>query len=174
MWRLYNKRLLKLIAIKTTVSFITVNGVHQCWNFSPSLHKYFTNNSTITPWRPFQSNFRFKFFFLNANNRQKTVKYLLSNSPTCMIQKNNINWYDFIINFLRKHRSNNDNPFTPENLIEVLKEYKNKISLIIYVHRPETPNNYESLVEIGILTLDVTKLLLSNRKANDNELIRKI
>ena len=91
-----------------------------------------------------------------------------------MIQENNINFYDSIINFLRKHRSNNDNPLTPENQIEVLKEYKNQISAIINVHRLETLNNYESLVEIGILTLDVTKQLLSNRKANDKELIRKI
>ena len=52
-----------------------------------------------------------------------------------MIEKNFIIWHDVINNSLSKHRSNNDNPLTPENLIKLLKEYKNKISAIIYVHR---------------------------------------
>ena len=81
-----------------------------------------------------------------------------------MIVKNIIIW----------HRSNNDNPLTPELLIEVLKEYKNKISAIIYVHRQKTSNVYGRLVETGILTLDVIKHLISKRKANDKEIIRKL
>ena len=112
-------------------------------------------------------------FSLNANNRQKTVQYLLSNSPKCMIEKNFIIWHDVIINSLSKHRSNNDNPLTPESLIKILKEYKNKILAIIYVHRQNTPNIYGSLVETGILTINVTKHLISKRKASNKELIRK-
>ena len=79
-------------------------------------------------------------FNLNANNRQKTVQYLLSNFPKCMIEKNFIIWHNVISNSLSKHRSNNDNPLTRESLIKFLKEYKNKISTIIYVHRQNTPN----------------------------------
>ena len=52
-----------------------------------------------------------------------------------MIEKNVIIWHDVINDSLSKHRSNNDNPFTPESLIEILKEYKNKISAIVYIHR---------------------------------------
>ena len=81
-------------------------------------------------------------FNLNANNRQKTVQYLLSNSPKCMIEKKFIIWHDVKSNSLSKHRSNNDNPLTPESLIKILEEYKNKISAIIYVHRQNTPNIY--------------------------------
>ena len=58
-------------------------------------------------------------FSLIANNRQKTVKYLLSNSLKCMIQKVCITWHDVINNSLSKHRSNNDNSLTPEKSIEV-------------------------------------------------------
>ena len=112
-------------------------------------------------------------FNLNANNRQKTAHYLLSNSPKCMIEKNFLTWHDVINNSLSKHRSNNDNPLTPENLIKVLKEYKNKISAIIYVHRQNTPNIYGCLVETGILTINVTKHLKSKIKASNKELIRK-
>ena len=65
-------------------------------------------------------------FNLNANNRQKTVQYHLSNSAKCMIEKNFIIWHDVINNSLSKHRSNNNNPLTPESLIEILKEYKTK------------------------------------------------
>ena len=41
-----------------------------------------------------------------------------------MIEKNFIVWHDVINNSLSKHRSNNDNPLTPESLIKILKEYK--------------------------------------------------
>ena len=75
---------------------------------------------------------------------------------------------------MSKHRSNNDNPLTPESLIKILEEYKNKISAIIYVHRQNTPNIYGRLVETRILTIKVTKHLISKRKASNKELIRKL
>ena len=37
-------------------------------------------------------------FNLNANNRQKTVQYLLSNSPKCMVERKFIIWHDVINN----------------------------------------------------------------------------
>ena len=113
-------------------------------------------------------------FNLNANNRQKTVQYLLSNSPKYMVERKFIIWHDVINNSLSKHRSNTDNPLTPESLIKILEEYKNKISAIIYVHRQNTPNNYGRLVETGIITINVTKHLISKRKASNKELIRKL
>ena len=113
-------------------------------------------------------------FNLNANNRQKTVQYVLSNSPKCMIEKIFIIWHDVINNSMSKHRSNNDNPLTPESLIKILEDYKNKISAIIYVHRQNTPNIYGLLVETGILTINVTKHLISKIKASDKELIPKL
>ena len=91
-----------------------------------------------------------------------------------MIEKNFIIWHDVINNSLSKHRSNNDNPLTPESLIKILKEYKNKISAIIYVHRQNTPNIYGRLVETGKLTINVTKHLISKRKASNKELICKL
>ena len=81
-----------------------------------------------------------------------------------MIEKNFIIWHNVKSNSLSKHRSNNDYPLTPESLIEILKEYKNKISAIIYVHRQNNPNIYGSLVETGILTINVTKHLISKKK----------
>ena len=37
-----------------------------------------------------------------------------------------------------------------------------------------TPNAYGRLFETGILTIDVTKHLISKRKANDEDLLRKL
>ena len=91
-----------------------------------------------------------------------------------MIEKNFLIWHDVINNSSSKHRSNNDSPLTPESLIKILKEFKNKISAIIYVHRQNTPNIYGRLVETGILTINVTKHLISKRKAINKELIRKL
>ena len=42
------------------------------------------------------------------------------------------------------------------------------------MHRQNTPNIYGRLVETVILTIDVTKHLISKRKAKNKELIRKI
>ena len=75
---------------------------------------------------------------------------------------------------MSKHRSNSDNPLTPESLIKILEDYKNKISAIVYVHRQNTPNIYGRLVETGILTINVTKHLISKKKASNKELIRKL
>ena len=91
-----------------------------------------------------------------------------------MIEKNFLFLHDVINNSSSKHRSNNGNPLTPESLIKILKEFKNKISAIIYVHRQNTPNIYGRLVETGILTINVTKHLISKRKAINKELIRKL
>ena len=53
-----------------------------------------------------------------------------------------------ISNSSSKHRSNNDNLLTPESLVEVLKEYKNKISAFFHVNcRQKTPNVYGRLVK---------------------------
>ena len=81
-------------------------------------------------------------------------------------------WDDVISNSLSEHRSNNDKPFTSESLIEILQEFKNKISASIYVHRQMTPNVYGCLVETEILTIDLSKHVTSKRKANDKELVR--
>ena len=87
-------------------------------------------------------------FNLNANNRDCSTSF--RQFPKMHDSKNFIIWHDDINNSLSKHRSNNDNPLTPESLIKILEEYKNKISAIIYVHRQNTPNIYRRLVETGI------------------------
>ena len=46
-------------------------------------------------------------FNWNANNRQKTVQYLLSKSSKHMIEENIIIWHDVINNLSSKQRSNN-------------------------------------------------------------------
>ena len=148
------------------VFIIAVSSLHHSVNTLPlTLQKRLDDTFKAVPGLSFN---------LNANNRQKTVQNLLSNSPKCMIEKNFIIWHDVINNSLSKHRSNNDNPLTPESLVKILEEYKNKISAIIFVHRENTPNIYGRLVETGILTINVTKHLISKRKASNKELIRKL
>ena len=148
------------------VFILAVSFFHHSVNTLPlTLQKGFDDTFKAVPGLSFN---------LNLNNRQKTVQYLLSNSPKSVIEKNLIVGHNFIIHSLSKHRSNSNNPLTPESLLENLKKYKNKISAIIYVHRQNTPNVYGHLVETGILTLDVTKHLVSKRKANDKDLLRKL
>ena len=127
-----------------------------------SLH-HFVNTLPLTLQKRLDDTFKAVpglSFNLNANNRQKTVQYLLSNYSKCMIEKIFIIWHDVINISMSKHRSNNDNPLTPESLIKIIEEYKNKISAIIYVHRQNNTNIYGRLVETGILTIIVTKHLI--------------
>ena len=148
------------------VFFIAASSLRHSVNTLPlNLQKHLDDTFKAVPGLSFN---------LNANNRQKTVQNLLSNSPKCMIEKNLLIWHEVINNSLSKQRSNNDNPLTPESVIEILKEYKNKISAIIYVHRQNTPNIYGRLVETGVLTINLTKHLISKRKASNKELIRKL
>ena len=132
--------------------------------FAPNSLHHSVNTLTLTLQKRLDDTFKAVpglSYNLNANNRQKTVQYLISNFPNFMIEKNFIIWHDVINNSLSKHRSNNGNPLTPESLIIILKEYKNKTSAIIYVHRRNTPNIYGRLVETGILTINVIKHSIS-------------
>ena len=79
-------------------------------------------------------------FNLNAKNRQKTVQNLLSKSTKKMKEKNFINWHDVINSSLSKHRSNNDNPLTPESLIEILRIQRQNISY--YLRAPSKHPQY--------------------------------
>ena len=100
------------------VFIIAASSLHHSVNILPlNLQKHLDDTFKAVPGLSFN---------LNANNRQKTVQNLFSNSPKCMIEKNLLIWHDVINNSLSKHRSNNDNPLTPESVIEILKEYKTK------------------------------------------------
>ena len=53
-----------------------------------------------------------------------------------MIEKNFIIWHDIINNSLSKHRSNNDNPLTPEKLRN--KKFENHSTLL-----PQSVRTYQ-------------------------------
>ena len=92
------------------VFILAVSFLHHSVNTLPlTLQKRFDDTFKAVPGLSFN---------LNANNRQKTVQCLLSNSPKCMIEKNLIIGHDFMFHSLSKHRSNSNNPLTPESLLE--------------------------------------------------------
>ena len=73
-------------------------------------------------------------------------------------------WHDLINNTLSPHRSNGNKASSVDELLNILSQYKDKISAIVYTKRGGVPNVLKSLFLSKILIIDVEKYLLSPRK----------
>ena len=79
-------------------------------------------------------------------------------------------WHDAINNSVSKHRSNNNNPLSPQQLCDILVEYSDCLLAIVYARRRGTPNLLSDLLAVakrtGIFVIEAKKLL-SPRKQRD-------
>ena len=67
-------------------------------------------------------------------------------------------------NSLSRHRSNNNKPLTPSQLIEVLEEYQERIEAIVYYPIEGTPDIYNQLKRSTLVTINLVKVIVSRRK----------
>ena len=81
-------------------------------------------------------------------------------------------WHDVVNNSLSRHRSNNNKPLTPSQLIAVLKEYQERIEAIVYCPRDGTPDIYDQLKRSTLVTIHIVKDLVSKRKQKDPSLLK--
>ena len=79
-------------------------------------------------------------------------------------------WHDVLNNSLSRHRSNNNKPLTPSQLIAVLEEYQERIEAIVYCPREGTPDIYDQLKRSTLVTIHIVKDLVSKRKQKDSSL----
>ena len=104
----------------------------------------------------------------NAENVRKTCQYQLDHY---LFSRNDIViWHDAVNNSISRHRTNNFNALTPNQLKKILLNYKFNIHAIVYCKRVGTEDNYSKLKESGILVIKIVTDLISRRKQNVTEL----
>ena len=86
----------------------------------------------------------------NAVKVRKTAQFQLSHF--FRDKKRLVIWHDVVSNSLSRHRSNNNKPLTPSQLIAVLEEYQERIEAIVYCPREGTPDIYEQLKRSTLVT----------------------
>ena len=75
-------------------------------------------------------------------------------------------WQDLINNPLSRHRSNNCNACSGQQLLHILARHRHRIAAIVYIQREKTPYVFRQLCSPGILILPVGKLLSPKKRRN--------
>ena len=107
----------------------------------------------------------------NAVNVRKTCQYQLDHY--LLNRTDIVIWHDAVNNSISRHRSNNFNALTPNQLKKILLNYKRNIYAIVYCKRVGTKDIYSKLKESGILVINIVTDLISRRKQNLTELGQK-
>ena len=107
----------------------------------------------------------------NAVKVQKTAQFQLSHF--FRVKKRLVILHDVVNNSLSRHRSNNNKPLTPSQLIEVLVKYQERIEAIVYCPREGTPEFYDQLKRSTLVTIHIVKGIVSKPKQKDPSLLRE-
>ena len=102
----------------------------------------------------------------NAKNSLKVLQNLL-NRGILSRSRDLIIWHDIINNSISAHRSNNNEPCTTSQLIEILSQWQARIKAIVYCQRSGTVNIRKKLFGTGIVIIDAKTKLISHRKQKD-------
>ena len=86
---------------------------------------------------------------------RKTAQFQLS--QFFRDKKRLVIWHDVVNNSLSRHRSNNNKPLTPSQLIAVLEEYQERIEAISYCPREGTPDTYDQLKRSTLITIHIVR-----------------
>ena len=110
-------------------------------------------------------------FNARTPERSKLLQNLL-NVGGCLCKKNNlVNWHDVINNTMTPFKQTKACP-VPE-LIDILLQYKDRITAIVYVKRVGAPLCLENLRSTGIVLIDAFKQLISHRNRKNHNLIHE-
>ena len=82
-------------------------------------------------------------------------------------------WHDVVNNSLSRHRSNNNKPFTPLQLIAVLEMYQELMEAIVFCPREGTPDMYNQFKLTTLVTIHIVKNIVSSRKQKDLSLLKE-
>ena len=82
-------------------------------------------------------------------------------------------WHDAVNNSISRHRSNNFNALTPNQLKKILLNYKRNFYAIVYCKRVGTEDIHSKLKESAILVINIVTDLISRGKQNLTELRQK-
>ena len=82
-------------------------------------------------------------------------------------------WHVVVNNSLFRHRSSNNKPLTPSQLIAVPEEYQERIEAIVYCPREGTLHIYEQLKRSTLVTIHIVIGIVSKRKQKDPSLLKE-
>ena len=102
---------------------------------------------------------------------QKTAQFKLSHF--LRDKKRLVIWHDVVNNSLSRHRSNNNEPLTPSQLIAVLEKYQKLIEAIVYCPREGTPDMHNQFMRRTLVTIHIVKDIVSRRKQQDPSLLKE-
>ena len=102
---------------------------------------------------------------------RKTAQFQLSHF--FRDKKGLVIWHDVVNNSLSRHRSNNNKPLTPSQLIAVLEDYQERIEAIVYCPREGTLDIYNQLKRSTLVTIHIVKDIVSRRKQKDPSLLKE-
>ena len=83
-------------------------------------------------------------------------------------------WHDVISNTITKHRSNNNTASSVEDLLEALRNYRDRIEAIVYTRREGTIDIFPELLKTQIKVLKAQSTLVSRRKSNDTKVLEDL
>ena len=102
----------------------------------------------------------------NAKNSLKDLQNFL-NRGILSRSRDSIIWHNLINNSISAHRSNNNQPFTTSQLIEIFSQWQTRIKAIVYCQRSGTVNILIKLFGTGIVIIDAKTKMISHRKQKD-------
>lgn len=103
----------------------------------------------------------------------KKLQFLLNNGRLRRA-KNIIIWHDIINNSLTPHNTNKNRPCSIPELIEIILQYKNRISGIVYCQRTGAPNILQQLKETEIPIIDAKTKLISTKNQRKERVLRDL
>ena len=74
---------------------------------------------------------------------------------------------------LSHHRSNNNKPLTPSQLIAVLEKYQQRLEAIVFCPIEGTPDMHNQLKLSNLVTINRVKDIVSRRKQKDTSLLKE-
>ena len=110
----------------------------------------------------------------NTKNPRKIVQNLLSKD--LKDKKDIVIWHDVSSNSFSRHGSNNFRPLSVSVLIEILKNFQDRLNALVYCHRYRTEDNFEQLkvleTDLDIKVFNIVKNFFSLNKQKDIELLK--
>lgn len=137
------------------VHFVGASSLHNLLKAQPNNHKQ-QFASSVTTIRGLTFNPKSKDILKNLN-------FLLGSGKLRRVSGLVI-WHDVLNNSVTSHPSNNYQPLSPDQLVEVLKKHRHRISALVYCKRFGAPSFEFKLREAGVLVIDVKRHLLSKRR----------
>ena len=102
---------------------------------------------------------------------RKTAQFQLSHF--CRDKKRLVIWHEGVNISRLRHRSDNNKPLTPSQLIAVLEKYQERIEAVVYCPRVGAPDIYDQLKRSTLFTIHIVKDIVYRRKQKDPSLLKE-